>query len=350
MAEGKTPTKIDVGIYRTKAGHRVFQRVAKGKGGLKSATFPATATLTAMKAWQEDQRVEARKQPQKVTKADRGTLAADIQSYLRQVQTMPSLKDRTRDLQAWADILGMRPRHELTRDDFRVVLQEWRLSGRKGKPLAASTVNHRRTALMHLYALLDGKGAENPLRDIAPFHEPPPEPRDIGLQNVLAILTVMKPSKSRARLKVLAWTGIRGRSELGKMKAEHVDRAHGVCWVPTGKHGKPRTLPLSPAGCLAWQEFAALNAWGTYQKDSLRHAFQRAVLKVNQQRAKRSHPELPAGLRVYDLRHTIATALRRSGADLADVQAYLGHTSQRMTQRYAPYSSVKLRAALEGLH
>ncbi len=203
--------------------------------------------------------------------------------------------------------------------------------------------------MMHLYALLDGKAAENPLRDIAPFHEPPPEPRDIGLQNVLAILTAMKPSKTRARLKVLAWTGIRGRSEFGKMKPEHVDRERGICWVPTGKHGKPRTLHLAPAGCLAWQEVAELKAWGTYQKDSLRHAFQRAVDKVNAQRVKLEQPELPSGLRVYDLRHTIATALRRSGADLADVQAYLGHTSQRMTQRYAPYSSVKLRAALEGL-
>ncbi len=86
--------KIATGIYRTKTGHRVFQRVAKGKGGLKSQTFAATATLTAMKAWQEDQRVEARKRPLTVTKADRGTLAADIAAYLRQVQTMPSLKDR----------------------------------------------------------------------------------------------------------------------------------------------------------------------------------------------------------------------------------------------------------------
>lgn len=159
----------------------------------------------------------------------------------------------------------------------------------------------------------------------------------------------MKPSKTRARLKVLAWTGIRGRSELGKMKAEHVDREQGFCWVPTGKHGRPRTLLLPSAGCLAWQEFAEFKAWGPYQKDSLRHAFQRAVVKVNQQRAKQGLPELPAGLRVYDLRHTIATALRRSGADLADVQAYLGHTSQRMTQRYAPYNSEKLRSALEGL-
>lgn len=40
-------------------------------------------------------------------------------------------------------------------------------------------------------------------------------------------------------------------------------------------------------------------------------------------------------MRPYDLRHSIATALRRAGADLADVQAFLGHGSPRMTQRYA---------------
>jgi integrase len=55
---------------------------------------------------------------------------------------------------------------------------------------------------------------------------------------------------------------------------------------------------------------------------------------------------LPRGLRPYDLRHTIATALRKAGADLADVQAHLGHSSPRITQRYAPYDATKLAQAL----
>lgn len=326
------------GITKTSTGFRVWQRVHPGPGGLKSKRFPPTATLTAMKQWREDQRVRHRQAPH--PKAERGTLAADIQRYLKLVVTMPSLKDRTRDLKDWSKVLGMRPRDKLTRDDYRLVLNDWRL-----KPLAASTVNHRRTAMLHLYTVLDGKGAPNPLREIAPFDEPPAEPRDIGLRTVKAILKQMPLSKTRARVKVLAWTGVRGNSELGKMKPEHVDLKAQHCWVPTGKHGTPRQLVLNAAGVQAWREFVRVKAWGRYQKDSLRHSFHRAVAKVNAARRKTGQAPIRA-VRVYDLRHTIATALRRAGADLADIQAHLGHTSPRMTQRYAPFQSAKLRKAL----
>jgi integrase len=341
------PRELPVGIAKTPSGFRVWQRVHAGADGLKSKRFPRTATLAEMKAWRDATRVEHRKAPR--PPAERGTLAADIQRYLKLVATMPSLADRTRDLAAWEAVYGMRPRAKLTRDDYRLVLQEWRLRGRGGKPLAASTVNHRRTALMHLYRVLDGKGAPNPLREIAPFEEPPPEPRALALADVKAILSHMPQSKTKARVLVLAWTGIRGRSELGKMKPEHVDLKARVCWVPTGKHGKPRVLVLNAAGERAWRAFIDAKAWGPYQKDSLRRSFRRAIKRLNAERLKAELPPLPLTIRVYDLRHTIATALVKAGADLADVQAHLGHTSPRMTRRYAPYQPEKLRTALRSL-
>lgn len=331
------------GIVRTERGWRVFVRVHPGPGGLKSKRFPSTATLTEMKQWREDQRVAHRQAPK--TPVTRGTLAADIQRYLKLVATMPSLKDRARDLRDWEAVFGMRPRHQLTRDDYRLVLNDWRLHGNKGKPLAASTVNHRRTALMHLYTTLDGKAAPNPLREIEPFPEPPPQPRAVALKELRAILELMPKSKTRARLKVLCWTGIRGRSELGQMKPEHVNLKDRICWVPTGKGGTPRELVLNTHGVKAWQEFIDLKAWGRYQKDSLRHSFIRAWTKVNAQRLADELDPLPK-IRVYDFRHSIATALLKAGADLADVQSHLGHTSPRMTRRYAPFQAAKLRKAI----
>lgn len=334
------------GIKRTATGFRAWQRVRPGAGGLKSKRFPKTATLTEMKAWREDTRAKHRTEPS--APIARGTLAADIKKYLKLVATMPSLKDRTRDLAAWEAAYGMRPRAALTRSDYQLVLQDWRLHGKHGKPLAASTVNHRRTALMHLYTVLDGKAAPNPLRDIRPFDEPPAEPRDLGLDTARAILHALKPSKSRARINVLTWTGMRGNSELAKMRPEYVNLAQRECWVPTGKKGQPRLIVLNDEGVEAWREFTYMKAWGRYSKDSLRRAFQRAVAIVNAMRRRRGQPALQ-DVRVYDLRHTIATALRRAGADLADIQAHLGHSSPRMTQRYAPFQSEKLRKTVEGL-
>lgn len=320
---------------------RVFVRLFQGPGGLKSKRFPVTATKTEIKQWKEETRVAARKQP--TVRPAKGTLAEDIARYLKLVATMPTITDRTRDLEAWRRVLGMRPRAQLSRQDYQLQLQEWRLrGGTNGKPLAASTVNHRRTAMMHLYTVLDEKGAACPLREIPPFAEPPAEPRDIGIANVREIYEAMPPSKTRARIMVLAWTGIRGCSELGRMKPEHVDLVHRTCWVPTGKGGKPRQLTLNDEGVAAWEEFIYMKAWGPYSPDSLRRSFLRAVKKVNAAHRKQGRPELPDDIRPYDMRHTIATALRRGGADLADVQAHLGHSSPDMTQRYAHFDVAKL--------
>lgn len=337
------PRKLAPDIYTTPSGFRAFVRVAPGRGGLKSLRFGRTATLTEMKQWREATRVAHRGKPN--TPVVRGTLAADIQRYLPLVATMPSIDDRTRDLGEWVRVLGMRSRQQLTRDDYRLQLQEWKLRGKAGQPLAASTVNHRRTAMMHVYTILDGKAAPNPLREIPPFREPPAEPRDMGLKIARAILAAMPRSKTRARVKVLAWTGLRGNSELGKMKPEYVNLAQQECWVPTGKKGKPRLVVLNAAGVAAWREFVAVKAWGHYSRASLRNSFRRAVKKVNDAREKDGLSPLPH-TRVYDLRHTIATAMRRAGADLADIQAHLGHTSPRMTQRYAPFQSAKLRKTI----
>lgn len=350
------------GIKRDRGGWRVWQRVHAGPGGLKSRRFPKSATEREMREWQEDQRVEHRKQQSTKVNgpAKRGTLKADIQRYLKLVQSMPTLKNRERDLHAWGKALGNHERAKLTAEDYRLVLQEWKRRGKfDGGSLAASSVNQRRVALMHLYSLLDGKGAPNPLRSIRPFEEPHPEPRDIGLDVALAIVGKAGENKTGARIRVLAWTGIRGTSEFGQMKREHLDLERGECWVPTGKKGQPRRLALNEHGVAAWRSVIQHKAFGHYSHSSLWRSFQVCVRKVNEERTLwlfvlalagvRADALLLSGVRVYDLRHTIATALRRNGADLADIQAFLGHSSQKMTRRYSPYYSEKLRATVDAL-
>jgi integrase len=49
----------------------------------------------------------------------------------------------------------------------------------------------------------------------------------------------------------------------------------------------------------------------------------------------------------YKLRHSFATRMRRAGADLADVQALLGHKSPKTTARYAEVSVDKLVTAVQ---
>jgi integrase len=61
----------------------------------------------------------------------------------------------------------------------------------------------------------------------------------------------------------------------------------------------------------------------------------------------RKRGKLPADLRWHDLRHDYATKLLDGGADIADVQAALGHADVQTTMRYAHVRPARLRAIAE---
>jgi site-specific recombinase XerD len=50
-------------------------------------------------------------------------------------------------------------------------------------------------------------------------------------------------------------------------------------------------------------------------------------------------------VRMHDLRHSYASALVNAGRSLYEVQTLLGHSSSKMTQRYAHLSNEALMSA-----
>ena len=347
--------RLPAGIRLTASGYRVYVRVrvARGRYQLHTKRFPKGTSIKAMVDWRHSQQIDARQAAGPAPTA--GTLGEDIDLYLRQVAAMPTLAWRKRDLEAWKVLFGDLDRRAITSGLVRATLQRWRTEGpvlrfdprhkvyrQIARPLSASACNHRRTALLHLYTTLDGKDAPNPVRAVKPFREPPPQPRGRDIAFLHAALVRIRNPKQRARAQVLLWTGIRGNSELAKMTAEHVDLEAAVCHVPTGKGRETmRTVPLTASGVAAWRAFIAAKAWGPYDRNTLRKSIQAAC----RAEARAQGIPAPIGLRAYDLRHTVATAMLRAGADLADVQDMLGHTTTRMTRRYAPFQREKLRAA-----
>ena len=306
------------GIHKHPLGYRVFVRLFNGPGGLKSKVFPPGAGLMEMRRWREDQRQQPRRRPAPVT-----GFAADAKAYLAAVKGMSSYADRARDILRWVDVFGDTPRKDITSTDIRTQLARW------GLTKAASTVNHRRTALMHMYRVLDGPDAANPVRDIPKWREPEPGPRGVSYAVIEAIFSHMPDTKTLARLRVIAYTGI-PHASLGRIKPEHVSLEQRSVYVPgrlKGAGTQGRRVPLTDAGVEAFKAFLSHDAFGTFSRHSARKSFVLARNKADGDGCLRS-------MRVYDLRHSFGTALYAASGDIRATQILMGHASLAMTHRY----------------
>lgn len=125
------------------------------------------------------------------------------------------------------------------------------------------------------------------------------------------------------------YTGCRWISELLPRQPSDVLREGADVWlaIPSTKTGRPHMVWIHPAarGALARLPFA--RHWRTYSRE------------WDDIRAQAGHP----GLRLHDLRHSLASALISSGATLAEVGAALNHRSPASTSRYAHLYPERLR-------
>ena len=235
---------------------------------------------------------------------------------------MPTFKQRARHMELWMTALGAdRPRSSITAADVDRVLQGWLADG-----LSPHTVRNRRTALQHLWRVLDGPEAANPVRGSRSPREPAPEARAIPYPTITAILGALPAgSRSRARCAVIAWTGL----PHAQVKAIRPD---DILW-PTrqlrttprrkGRGAAARIIPLLPQAVDALREFDRLDCYGAFSSSALRRVFRRACDRVGVH-----------GARPYDLRHSYGTLIYQATGDLATTAHLLGHSHLSTAQRY----------------
>ena len=254
-----------------------------------------------------------------VRRRPRGSFKADAIHYLAWVRGMPSYRERERDIGCWIAEFGERRRDSITTREIASVLQRWEREG-----YAASTLNHRRGALMHLWSRLDGQSANNPVSRIPRYKEPHPEPRGLSWADVDRILAAMPErgepvasqalddaSKTKARLAVMAFTGF-AQKQLKQLRPEDVFWRESAIRAPTrhkGKGASAQVLPVTRLGLEALARFAEIDYWGTFANASLNKSFQRACAKVGL-----------SGKRAYDLRYTFGTEMYRRTHDPLVVQ------------------------------
>ncbi len=157
-----------------------------------------------------------------------------------------------------------------------------------------------------------------------------------GLTKVL-VLIALKTGMRWGEIKALKWSQA--------PRSNYVDLTNGVIFVheALAKTQKSRHIPLSNAVRLALQsveripgeEYIFLNPETKKPLGSIKRSFHTAMKRAG-----------ITNFRFHDLRHTFASQLVRNGVDLYVVQKLLGHSTPKMTQRYAHLRQDQLKDAI----
>lgn len=312
-------SRLPRGISQTPTGWRISVRV-KGHP-LWQRRFKASTSLETV----QEELTKARKARRagRLTVGSPGTLGADVARYLESYfGTRPGRAERERHLNLWIAILGFATwRSLISREDVSRALQGWRSSG-----LSADTCNKRRAAFLAFFNALDGKGGQNPVREVPKFRATAALPRGLSYREIAKALKKLSKCKTRARLKVMAYTGARPIQLTQLTPADWDDKRQTLILHATEKgHGtKPHLVPLSTQAQAAMREFEDTDAWGSFTTAPMGRMWKKAVKAAG----------VKVETRVYDLRHSFGTEIYRSTGDLRITKELMGHSSFAMTERY----------------
>jgi integrase/recombinase XerD len=245
-------------------------------------------------------------------------------------------------------------------EEFRVVTRAHVIAWRdelKRRELAAATIRRKLSALSSLFSYLCNENAlsHNPVTGVARPSEGANEGKTpaIGDAQARALLNApaeetLKGKRDRAILAVFLFHAVR-REELVKLRVRDMHQRQGVMHFRVrGKGDKVRYIPVAPKAQRLIQEY--LNAAG-HAHDTTGPLFRPLKNNVTGVLNKALHPqsvyevvmhyarevglaEQVDGFCVHALRSTAATNALDHGADIAEVQEWLGHANIATTRLY----------------
>lgn len=269
------------------------------------------------------------------------------------------------DLAAFLDfITGYRERKPGLNDLSALTLSELRawLSDRARDGATAATRARAIAGVRNLFRWLDRQGiAHNP--HIGALRAPklkPPIPRPLTAPDAEALLD------EAGSLPEAPWVGLRDRalftllygcglriSEALALNREDLPPGFGNVRV-LGKGSKQRQVPVLPAVHGALAAYLDACPWRLSDEAPLfvgiRGDRLNASVARRQMQLLRGQLGLPDSATPHALRHSFATHLLGSGADLRAIQDLLGHSSLSTTQRYTDVDTEKLLAIYDQAH
>ncbi len=162
--------------------------------------------------------------------------------------------------------------------------------------------------------------------------------------------------RDRAILEVLYSTGIRV-SELVGLNWGDIDFRLGIVRV-TGKGAKERIVPIGDVALRVLRDYGMEQEkkWHRPPKGHAAVILNRQGSRITTRSVARIVEKhlrirgIPVRMGPHGLRHTFATHLLNSGADLRVIQELLGHTSLSTTQRYTHVNLDHLTAVYDRAH
>ena len=211
-------------------------------------------------------------------------------------------------------------------------------------PISPSTVNRELALLKTILAKAVewGRIDSNPAAKIKKFREPRSRERILTPEEMRRLVDVaaehLKPI-----LIVGLNTGMR-RNEILSLKWADLNFKDRFISIENSKSGDPRKVPMNSLvietlkGLTRTSDYVFPNSETGSSIKTVRTAFRTACKNAKIK-----------GFRFHDLRHTAASRMVESGADLVTVSKILGHSSIQMTMRYAHPSDQNKQRAVDAL-
>ena len=166
----------------------------------------------------------------------------------------------------------------------------------------------------------------------------------LGAEEVVRLLEAVSSLKARAALTTAYAAGLRV-SEAASIKVADIDSSRMVIRVEHGKGGRDRYVMLSQQllGILrSYWRLARPTHWLFPGRDG-EHPISPTVLHAAC-RSACAASGLSKRVTVHTLRHSFATHLLESGADIRIIQVLLGHSNLKTTARYTQVSTSTIRS------
>ena len=190
-------------------------------------------------------------------------------------------------------------------------------------------------------------------REFLPYPKSPRKlPSILSQEEVARLISASTNLFQRTLLMVLYGTGMR-RSELARVKIDHIDSQRMIIHVVDGKGHKDRDLPLSPT---LLENLRVYWRWlkprdylfpSRMHRDHEQPISDKIVWRACTQAAK------SAGIRKrvspHLVRHAFATHLLEAGTDLRTIQLLLGHEDLEVTAKYLHLSAQHLQKVVNPL-